>query len=155
MLRTIDAGHKHACGVGVGVGEDGRVYCWGRNTAGQLGDGTLVNRLDPDTLAGDVLLTAVAAHAPGHSCALTGDGAAYCWGVNTFGQLGDGTTTLRTAPVPVSGDLRFRQLSVGFAHTCGVTTDDRVYCWGAGGTGQLGTGELTDASVPQRIANRT
>src|SRR5262245_3883349 len=75
-----------------------------------------------------------------HTCGVASDGRAYCWGYNAFGQLGDGTTTDRHAPVAVAGGLRFTHVSAGTYHTCGATTDDRVFCWGINDQGQLGDG---------------
>jgi alpha-tubulin suppressor-like RCC1 family protein len=65
-----------------------------------------------------------------HTCGVTTDDRAYCWGINDFGQLGDGTTTERLRPVPVAGGHRFRQVSATVLSTCGVTTTNRLYCWG-------------------------
>jgi alpha-tubulin suppressor-like RCC1 family protein len=76
----------------------------------------------------------------GHTCGVTAANLAYCWGSNWFGQLGDGSTTDRSAPRAVSGGLRFRQVSAGSDHTCGVTTDNRAYCWGFNFHGELGNG---------------
>jgi alpha-tubulin suppressor-like RCC1 family protein len=75
---------------------------------------------------------------PIHTCAVTIDNKGYCWGYNTGGQLGDGTTTWRSKPAAVAGGLKFRQIVPGADHTCGVTTDDRAYCWGGNEFGQLG-----------------
>src|SRR5215207_52891 len=78
-----------------------------------------------------------------HSCGVTTDGRAYCWGGNDKGQLGDGTTFInisRTTPSAVVGGLRFRHVSVGYEHSCGLTLDDRVFCWGMNFFGQLGNG---------------
>ena len=85
-----------------------------------------------------------------HTCAVTADDRAYCWGDNSSGQLGDGVPGLGLAPVRVLGGLRFRHVSAGFYHTCGVTTDDRVFCWGGNQAGQLGDG--TSASRPTPVA---
>ena len=75
-----------------------------------------------------------------HTCGVTTVGQAYCWGGNSYGQLGDGTTTHRVVPTAVLGGLRFRHVSVGYDHTCAATTENRVYCWGLNMWGQLGDG---------------
>lgn len=73
-----------------------------------------------------------------HTCALDADGKAYCWGDNSKGQLGDGTTENRAIPTPVSGDLRFKAISAGFEHTCAIAVDGKGYCWGGAQWGRLG-----------------
>jgi alpha-tubulin suppressor-like RCC1 family protein len=87
-----------------------------------------------------------------YTCGVTTDNRAYCWGHNTQGELGDGTTTGRLAPVAVAGGLRFRQVSAGFFTTCGVTTDYRAYCWGANDLGELGDGTTTPRLTPIPVA---
>ena len=77
-----------------------------------------------------------------HSCGVTTDGAAYCWGSNGAGQLGDGFVTSRTSPVLVRGGLRFAAVDAGFLHSCGLTTSGDAYCWGDNESGQLGDGTL-------------
>jgi len=69
---------------------------------------------------------------------LTNDGTAYCWGDNRQGQLGDSTTTARTAPTAVQTELRFTSLSAGVQHTCGITTEGLLACWGRNQLGELG-----------------
>jgi alpha-tubulin suppressor-like RCC1 family protein len=75
-----------------------------------------------------------------HTCAVTTDGRAYCWGANDQGQLGNGSTVSTAAPSLVSGGLRFRHVSVGNQHSCGLTTSGQVYCWGFNFHGELGDG---------------
>jgi alpha-tubulin suppressor-like RCC1 family protein len=76
-----------------------------------------------------------------HTCGATTNHRAYCWGRNTTGALGDGTTTRRVSPRLVAGGgLSFDALLVGVFHSCAVLTNDRVYCWGANNRGQLGDG---------------
>jgi hypothetical protein len=87
----------------------------------------------------------------GHTCGVTTDNLAYCWGRN-FGSLGDGTTTDRLTPVAVAGGLRFRQVTAGRGHNCGVTTDDLAYCWGLNDSGQLGDGTTTTRLTPVAVA---
>lgn len=86
-----------------------------------------------------------------HSCGLVGDGAAYCWGYNERGQLGDGSRSTRKSPVGVLGDLRFTALDAGGQHTCGITSGGKVYCWGMNLSGQLGDNSNTDRATPAAI----
>jgi alpha-tubulin suppressor-like RCC1 family protein len=87
-----------------------------------------------------------------HTCGISTDNRAYCWGSNTSGQLGDGTKTQHLVPFPVAGTRRFRQVSAGDDHSCGVTTDNRAYCWGQGASGQLGDGTSTARLTPVPVA---
>jgi alpha-tubulin suppressor-like RCC1 family protein len=66
----------------------------------------------------------------GHTCGLTAQGTAFCWGVNDYGQLGDGTTADRTRPAAVAGGLRFAELTAGGSRTCGRTVAGEAFCWG-------------------------
>jgi alpha-tubulin suppressor-like RCC1 family protein len=87
-----------------------------------------------------------------HTCGLTAAGAAYCWGSNSNGQLGNGTIGgMNIAGAPVSGGITFVSLSAGGAHTCGVTPDGAIYCWGANASGQLGDGTQADRGGPVRV----
>ena len=81
--------------------------------------------------------------AGGHTCGVTVGHAAYCWGSNFAGRLGDGTITDRLTPVTVAGGLPFAGVSAGGLHTCGKITDNRAYCWGWNAFGQLGNGTTT------------
>jgi alpha-tubulin suppressor-like RCC1 family protein len=81
-----------------------------------------------------------------HTCGVTTANRAYCWGLNFWGQLGDGTTTEHHTPVAVAGGLRFRQISTRRAGSCGITIDYRAYCWG-GEFGDGTPGDLTPTPV--------
>ncbi|NDG98588.1 MAG: hypothetical protein EBY11_11715, partial [Proteobacteria bacterium] len=88
-----------------------------------------------------------------HTCGLVAGGAAYCWGYNGLGQLGDGTTQDRAAPVAVSGGLTFTSLGLGGSGwTCGLTGEGRAYCWGYNDLGQLGDGTLLNRSAPVAVS---
>ena len=125
----------HSCAVRT----DGRVACWGANTNGQLGDGGATTYRDlPGNVPG---LGGVAGVALGsaHTCAWLRDGAARCWGANTGGQIGNGTTVDARSPVPVAGLTGVVQMALG-THSCARLMDGTVRCWGFNHGGQLGDG---------------
>ena len=84
------------------------------------------------------------------TCALDEAGAAWCWGNNLAGQLGDGTTVSRTQPTKVVGDVRFTNITATDGTTCGLAMEGDIYCWG-GGWGQLGNGTNSSSSIPVRV----
>ncbi|MDQ3556018.1 MAG: hypothetical protein M3409_04470, partial [Gemmatimonadota bacterium] len=87
------------------------------------------------------------------SCALTRGGAAFCWGRNNYGQLGDGSTTDRGVPVQVAGGHAFASIRAnGAAHTCGTTRAGETLCWGYNVEGQLGDGTRSNRTTPVRVA---
>ena len=135
-VRSISAGGNHACAVK----ENRHVVCWGRNSAGQLGDGTFNLSNTPVEVTGITNAESVAAGFD-HTCVVTTGGAAKCWGLNGQGQLGDGSTTQRSAPVQVSGlGSGVAQLTAGAAHTCALLDNGAVKCWGWNSSGELGNG---------------
>lgn len=73
-----------------------------------------------------------------HVCGLTADGEAWCWGDNSMGQLGDGTSQPRSGPVQVVGETRFSAISVGILFSCALALDGTAHCWGLGTAGTLG-----------------
>ena len=99
----VSGGGLHTCGITTA----NRMYCWGTNNHGQLGDGSKTTRLKPFPVAGTLRFRQVSA-GDLHTCGVTTDYRAYCWGQNS-GKLGDGTTTERLRPVAVAGGRRFRQ----------------------------------------------
>ena len=88
-----------------------------------------------------------------HTCGITTAGAAYCWGYNGEGELGDGTNTTASSPVPVAGGLSFASLSAGAFHSCGMTGGG-LYCWGDNTVGQLGDGTTINSNVPVKVVGQ-
>ena len=138
----ISAGGRHSCAI-----VSGKVFCWGANASGQLGDGDLESRDAPTLVAGDVEFAQVTT-GDAHTCAVARGGDAYCWGTDEKGQLGDAATTSRSAPVRVTGTQTFRLLRAGRFHTCGLTTAAGVACWGDNSNGQVGDGTTSMRSLP-------
>ncbi len=150
----LTAGRGHACAVLA----DGRVYCWGANGYGELGnDGTQASA-SPVPVALFASADRVEA-GQFHTCATLRDGSLRCWGRNNTGQLGDGTTTNRATPVAVVDIDGFvaRAVGAGGGHTCAsFATPTSTYCWGENALGALGTGEYSrtgrGTARPQRVA---
>jgi alpha-tubulin suppressor-like RCC1 family protein len=149
-FSDISVGVGHTCGVDM----DGKALCQGQNEAGQLGVGTKADwqeSLLP--VSAEVRFQSISAGAI-HTCALDGEGYAYCWGAGSEGMLGNASGQLSLVPVAVAGNLRFKSISAGWNHSCGLTDSGDIYCWG----GILGSGrdragmDPPDAFVPLRIA---
>jgi len=138
----------HACGVAVG----GAAYCWGYNSSGQLGTGSLVTSSSPVPVSGGLSFASLSAGQNWQTCGVAIGGAAYCWGNNGSGRLGNGSTTNSNTPVPVSGGLIFANVSTGFNSTCGLTVTGAAYCWGDNTYGELGTGSTTNSNVPVAVS---
>ncbi len=152
-FASLSAGGSFTVGLSTG----GRVYAWGSNTVGQIGDGSTVGTTSPVAVslpAGS--FTAVAAGS-GHALALTTAGTVYAWGANVFGQLGNGTTAASSTPVAVSAPpgVTFTAIATGGDHSLALTSTGAVYSWGAGTYGQLGRGSTASSSLPVAVSAPT
>jgi alpha-tubulin suppressor-like RCC1 family protein len=125
---AVATGGGQSCAIKV----DGRLYCWGRNERGQVGDGTRVDRLTPTTVDTELPGWESIALGSSHSCGKKTDGTAFCWGANYTGAVGDGTTTERLVPTQeATGETDWSSLAAGYSRTCGVKNDGRLFCWGS------------------------
>lgn len=148
LFGELATGGTHSCGVAA----SGTAYCWGTQTKGQLGTGD--NRLQylvPTPVSGTRAFSRIVAGFE-HVCALTTSGHAWCWGDNTFGQLGTGVAGDQWAPAAVAGGIAFSRLSAGAYHTCGIAmSDGAAWCWGANTRGELGDGSTASRLAPVRV----
>ncbi len=147
-VTAISAGYGHTCAV-----TSGAAVCWGDNKDGELGDGTDTQSDTPVAVSGlSSGVTAISA-SNGHNCALTSAGGVKCWGYNSDGELGDGTTTDSDTPVAVTGlSSGVTAITAGEDHTCAVTTAGAAECWGANEYGQLGDGTTTASDTPVAVS---
>ena len=152
---AIAMGTRHTCAVR----GDGRVFCWGGNAIGQLGNGTITTGFEPHPTPAEVPgLSGVVAIGAGAAwtCARRADGTMFCWGRNVEGQLGNGTNANAPSPVAVldfAGSISARGIVAGTAHTCARRSEGTATCWGQNDLGQLGNGSTTDALEPVAVAS--
>ena len=140
-------------GFTCGLTTDNRIFCWGLNTEGQLGNGSnSQNSLVPVPLAGDRRYRLLRL-GPDHGCAISLSEVTFCWGFNRYGQLGDGTTATRRSPVKVAGRTTYKVVSPGQHHTCGLTWEKKAYCWGLNMHGQLGNLSSVNRLTPGPVAD--
>jgi alpha-tubulin suppressor-like RCC1 family protein len=147
-VSAISTGSGYICVLSV----SGGVECWGENSSGQLGNGSQTNSGSPVFVSG--LTTGVSAIAAGATaaCALTSAGAVECWGDNTYGELGNGTTTSSTTPVSVSGlSSGVTAIAAGASFACALKSTGAVVCWGQNVVGNLGNGNTTNSSTPVAV----
>ena len=168
VFKSIVTGWLHACGIAT----TGAAYCWGDNSSGQLGIGSV----DADAHSTPLLVSPIERFAQlslsaRSTCGITVDHRALCWGLNGFGQLGDGTNFRRSVPTAVAGTVKFTAIALGsgfaggtdaalpnvglqgaLTHTCAIAESGQPYCWGWNGAGQVGDSTKTDKFVPTPVA---
>ena len=142
-VADLIGGGYHNCALMA----DNSVRCWGRNSRGQIGDGTDTTPVtQPHIVSG---LTAAALSLGGyHSCALTPNATVQCWGESDFGQIGAPGLALSKVPLEVSGVSNAVSVGTGFRHSCATLADGSVKCWGQNTWGQLGDGTTTSSATP-------
>jgi alpha-tubulin suppressor-like RCC1 family protein len=138
---------------------DGTLWTWGRNTFGQLGDNTIVEKITPIQVGTATNWKQVSCGA-GHMAAIKDDGTLWTWGKNDYGQIGDNTTAARSTPTQVGTATNWVQVSASTYNTAAVKRDGTLWCWGGNTWGQVGdntqgAGTANSRSTPRQITTNT
>lgn len=159
-IRSMDAGFEHTCVVD----SDGKAYCWGSGSAGQLGNSPAVSTRSPVAVYsnGGLAGKKVKQLQSGgfHNCATTTDAQTYCWGSNQYGQLGSSpisnAAVLPTSVQPGStlAGRAIKQVAPGASHTCALVAGGQIYCWGYNYDGRLGSGPTNGSPTLMLISTR-
>lgn len=140
---SIATGNLH----GLGVKANGTLWGWGWNSNGQLGDGTILQRLSPVQIGSDHTWVGISGGYL-HSMGLKADGTLWSWGYNLHGQLGDGTTITRKSPVKIGTGNNWVSFSCGYGHSHGLKSDGSFWSWGSNFYGQIGDGTTSERQSP-------
>ena len=168
-FQSIAITHGTSCAIEKGTNY---VWCWGLNANGQLGNGSTTSSAVPvnaknldgsnfilSSITANVAMSDGGSTAASPFCGLDSLQQAWCWGINSSGQLGDGTTATKTRPVKVKAyagtPASFIYISPGYSHTCGIDSTHQGWCWGNNSYGQLGNGTFTSNLVPQKVVDAT
>ena len=144
-IKSITVSYNYACSIA----SDDQAYCWGYNGNGRLGNNSTTNSLVPvavyvnGALSGKIITSIESGNQGQHTCAIASDNQVYCWGWNSYGQLGNSSFDQSLVPTSIymSGALSgktIKNVSIGSYHTCVIASDNQVYCWGYNVYGQLG-----------------
>ncbi|MEI8335770.1 MAG: hypothetical protein WCG37_02765 [Actinomycetes bacterium] len=135
-----------------GLMNSGKIWCWGSNDVGQLGNGGSPDAawhfVHPDIQGSAKAITA----GGGHACALLDTNEITCWGSNDSGAVGNGSSDNQLLPAKVNGVSSATSLASGDKHTCALLSDSTISCWGYNGNGQLGNGSNADSSTPVQVS---
>jgi alpha-tubulin suppressor-like RCC1 family protein len=191
-IQSLTSGYHFSCAGTT----DGKTYCWGQNSSGQLGNNTTTDSSTPvlvqngsgttatnygtmvtgfnstckfsapyincwgynsNSYSTSTWLPGVVSLALGeaHTCYLRADGLIGCWGNNSYGQLGNGSTTQSSSPVTVTGLTDATQIVASGNSTCAVKADTSVVCWGYNGDGEIGNGTGANCTTPVAVRGLT
>ena len=150
-VKAISAGLAHS----LALLQNGTVMAWGDNEFGQLGNGTFQDSSVPVAVKGLTNVKAISDSGFNHGLALLQNGTVMAWGMNTYGQLGDGNRTNCPTPVPVQGLSHVKAVSAGYNDSLALLANSTVMAWGRNAFGQLGNGTTTDSLVPVPVAGLT
>ncbi|MCH2546956.1 MAG: hypothetical protein MK052_05050 [Alphaproteobacteria bacterium] len=147
FTKLVTSEIAHICGIG----DNGKLYCWGPNGSGQLGDGTSTTRNVPTATNGPAGVSIIdVAMSDSHTCAAGANGVAYCWGNGSGGELGDNTDNSHNNPATVvmPAGVSFANVYIDKDESCARSTTGLMYCWGENRDGQVGDGTLIERQRP-------
>ncbi len=148
----IMSGFSHTAAID----KNGRVWAWGSNASGQLGDNTVVSKITPISILGATKTFCKIGGTANYTVAIDKNGLVWAWGVNLVGQLGDNTITPRCTPVSVAGTTKtFCQITTGLGHTVAIDKNGTVWGWGRNDFGQLGDNTVISKRTPVSVAGTT
>jgi alpha-tubulin suppressor-like RCC1 family protein len=147
----VSSGTNNGCSIKT----DGSLFCWGWNSYGQVGNGIFFDgaATAPRTVESTLAWQSIT-NGDTHTCGIKEDNTAWCWGDNSYGQIGIDTMGL-AIPTLVNTTLTWKSLKAGSWHTCGIAMDDMIYCWGWNAYGQLGTGDTASQPLPTPLADNS
>lgn len=140
--KNVSAGNLYTCAIR----SDDSAYCWGSNTNGRLGDGTVTPTQSPIAVSGGNTWTSIKA-ATDQTCARKTSGQISCWGNNTNGQLGNGTLTQSTVPIAVEGNIIWQSFDNKYGASCGINAAGSILCWGQNTNSKLTNNEISSPYV--------
>jgi alpha-tubulin suppressor-like RCC1 family protein len=155
-ISAVSAGHLHTCAVA-----SGSLFCWGHNQLGQLGNGSTSQSSVSAKVAGVLANATVSTVSAGdlHTCAIA-SGSVYCWGSDSFAQLGNGPGSGTTLPgLVLDGEEGFTNVGVSMLssfwdHTCALK-NGAMYCWGRNDYSQLGINSVSNQQLPVKVLSVT
>ena len=151
LFYQIDAGTNDS----IAIGKNGRVWGWGSNSSGAIGDNSTTSRLTPVSVAGVVKMFCAISSGNSYSLAIDKNGQAWGWGLNGYGRIGDNSLTSRLTPVRVLGAIKtFCAISAGDRHSLAIDKNGRAWAWGDNRFGKLGDNSLFSQRTPVSVAGQ-
>jgi len=139
----------------IAIKSNGTMWGWGFNTYQQIGIDSMLELIDTPTQIGTDTNWSSVSSGDKFSVAIKSNGTLWAWGINTYGQLGDGTTDQHNTPVQIGTDTNWVSVACGQYHTVAIKSNGTIWAWGSNSNGQLGDGTTTDHYSPAQIGSAT